>query len=110
MGIIAILVSSFVNAGADIQQSVEQSQPKLVEQIEFSDLLEQLDSDKNGSLSEKELRSTQGQLLPEKFKKMDINKDSQLDDEEYNIYLVEINGNLSDVVKSLASQLDVEKK
>jgi len=91
LGIIAILVSSFVNAGGDIQPSVKQYQPKLLPQIEFSDLIEKLDSDKNGSLSEKELISTQSQLLTEEFKKMDINKDSQIDHAEYNIYLVEIN-------------------
>ena len=110
IGIMATLTSSFVNAGGDIKKSVEQSQPELVPQIEFSALIAKLDTDNNGSLSKKELRLTQNKVLREGFKKMDINKDSQIDDAEYDVYLVEMNDNLSEVVKSLSSQLDLKKQ
>ncbi len=101
MVVVAALASSFVSADEDVNKTLEQAQEILAPQIEFSELIEKLDSDKNGMLSEEEVSVTQSKLLQEEFKKMDNNKDKQIDEAEYNSYLAEVKDQAVVVAKNI---------
>ena len=101
MVVVAALASSLVNADDAVEKVVEQKQPILVPQIQFSELIEKLDSDKNGMLSEEEVSVTKSKLLQDEFKKMDSNQDNQIDEAEYNSYLAEVKDKSFNVAKSI---------
>jgi len=89
--------SSFVNA----EDKIKKAHPDVVEveqQLIFSTLIEKLDSDKNGMLSQGEVSANQSQLLHKKFNKMDINQDKQIDEAEFNTYLANVKSKATDVV------------
>lgn len=101
MVIAAAFVSNFVNADDKITQTIEKTEIEVAEHLEFSTLIEKLDSDKNGMLSEAEAHSDKSQLLHAEFKKMDSNQDKQIDEAEYNSYLTAVKDDASAIVKSL---------
>jgi len=101
MVIAVAFASSFVNADDKITQTIEKTQIEVIEHLEFSTLIEKLDSDKNGMLSEAEAHSDKSQLLHSQFKKMDSNQDKQIDEAEYNRYLTAVKDDASATVKSL---------
>jgi len=101
MVIAVAFASSFVNADDKITQTIEKTQTKVVEHLEFSILIEKLDSDKNGMLSETEAHSNKSQSLHIQFEKMDSNQDKQIDEAEYNSYLTAVKDDASSAVKSL---------
>jgi len=101
MVVVAALASNLVNADDDVQKTIEHAKPIIVPQIQFSELIEELDSDKNGMLSEEEVSVTQSKVLQEEFKKMDTNEDSQIDEAEYNSYLAEVKDKSFEVAKSI---------
>ncbi len=95
--------SSFVNAEDKINKAIEKVQSdvaELAQQLEFSNLIEKLDSDKNGMLSQSEVSTQQSQLLHDVFNKIDINQDKQIDEAEYNNYLAQVKSETVDVVKN----------
>jgi len=99
MVITVAFASSFVNAEDKI---VEKAQSEIVasaEQLSFSALIAKLDSDKNGMLSQDEAAVDQSQLLNVEFNKVDVNQDKQIDEAEFNRYLVEVNAKTPDLAK-----------
>lgn len=99
MVITVAFASSFVNAEDKI---VEKAQSEIVasaEQLSFSALIAKLDSDKNGMLSQEEASVDQSQLLNVEFNKVDVNQDKQIDEAEFNRYLVEVNAKTPDLAK-----------
>jgi len=95
--------SSFVNAEEKVNKAIEKAQSdvaELAQQLKFSALIEKLDSDKNGMLSQSEVSVHKSQLLDEAFTKMDVNQDKQIDEAEYNNYLAQVKNKIIDVVKN----------
>ena len=70
-------------------------------QLDFSVLIEKLDSDENGMLSEAEVSANQSQLLNQEFNKMDVNQDKQIDEVEYNSYVAQVNDKAAETIKSV---------
>lgn len=91
--------SSFVNAE---DKNIEEVQSEVVtsaEQLNFSALIAKLDSNKNGMLSQDEASVDQSLLLNVEFDKMDVNQDKEIDEAEFNRYLVEVNAKTTDLAK-----------
>lgn len=99
--------SNFVNAEDKINKTVDKAQVDIAktveeaEQIKFSDLLEELDSDKNGMLSQAEASADQNKILQDEFKRMDVNKDKQIDELEFNNYIAEVQNKVADLARSI---------
>jgi len=111
MVVTAALASNFVNADdkldtaitkaqSDIEKATESAE-EAVKQLDFSVLIEKLDADENGMLSEAEVSANQSQLLHQEFNKMDTNQDKQIDEAEYNSYLAQVNDKASDIIKNV---------
>ncbi len=99
MVVTVAFASSFVNA----KDKTETSQAEVVElaqQQSFSALVETLDSDKNGMLSQAEVSTNPKQFLLKEFSKIDVNQDEQIDEAEFNTYLTAIKGKTIVVVKN----------
>ncbi len=99
MVVTVAFASNFVNA----EDKIEKSQADVVDvaqQLSFSALIEKLDSDKNGMLSQAEVSANQTQLLHEIFNKVDINQDKQIDEAEFNTYLAAVKARATLVVKN----------
>ena len=104
MVVTVAFASSFVNAEDKISKVVEKTQSDVVEvakQLNFPALIEELDSDKNGMLSQTEVSANQSKLLQEEFNKMDVNQDKQIDEAEFNSYLGEVKDKATDLAKSV---------
>jgi len=104
MVVTVAFASSFVNAEDKISKEIEKAQSDVVEvakQLNFPALIEKLDSDKNGMLSHTEVSANKSQLFHEEFNKMDINQDKQIDEAEFNSYLVKAKDKASDAVKNV---------
>ena len=99
--------SNFVNAEDKINKGIEKVQAdvaevaEVVKQLNFPALLEELDSDKNGMLSQAEVSANQSELLKKEFNKMDVNQDKQIDETEFNSYLADAKNKVTDVAKSV---------
>ena len=95
------LASNFVNAEDKVNKTIAKAQSdvaELAKQLKFSSLIEKLDSDKNGMLSQTEVSTNQSQLLHDEFNKMDVNQDKQIDEAEFNSYFAEVKAKATDVV------------
>ena len=104
MVVTVAFASSFVNAEDKISKVVEKVESDVVEvskQLNFPALIEELDSDKNGMLSQSEVSANQSKLLQEEFNKMDVNQDKQIDEAEFNSYLAEVKDKATDIAKSV---------
>lgn len=111
MVVTVALASSFVNADDKLNKAVEKAQSDINEvtkdvveaakQLDFSVLIEKLDSDENGMLSEAEVSANQSQLLNQEFNKMDVNQDKQIDEVEYNSYVAQVMDKAEDTIKSV---------
>lgn len=99
MVISVAFASSFVNAEDKITEKAKSEVATSAEQLNFSALIAKLDSDKNGMLSQEEASVDQSQLLNVEFNKMDVNQDKQIDEAEFNRYLVEVNAKTPDLAK-----------
>lgn len=99
MVITVTFVSNFVNAKDKIIEKAQSEVVTSVEQLNFSALIAKLDSDKNSMLSQKEASVAQNQLLNREFSKIDINQDKQIDEAEFNRYLVAVNAKTPDLAK-----------
>lgn len=97
------LASSFVNAEDKINTIVEEAQSDVVKvekQLSFPTLIEELDTDKNGMLSQTEVSATHSKVLKAEFNKMDTNQDKQIDEAEFNRYLAEVKDKATTIAKS----------
>jgi len=104
MVVTVAFASSFVNAEDKISKVVEKVESDVVEvskQLNFPALIEELDSDKNGMLSQSEVSANQSKLLQEEFNKMDVNQDKQIDEAEFNSYLAEVKDKATAIAKSV---------
>ncbi|MCW8833867.1 MAG: hypothetical protein OQK09_13015 [Colwellia sp.] len=100
MVITVAFASSFVNAEDKV---IEKSQADAIgsaKQPTFSTLIEKLDTDKNGMLSQAEVSANKNQLLHKEFNKMDANQDQQIDEAEFNNYLAKVKNKTADLAKS----------
>ena len=100
--ITAALASNFVSAEDKITDLVEQSQSDMVKvekQVSFTTLIEHLDGDQNGMLSQDEVAVSQNKLLQEYFSNIDVNQDQQIDEAEFNSYLAEVKDKSPSVAK-----------
>ena len=94
--IIIAFASSFVSAEDKVNKGIEKTQSDVAEvvevakQLNFPALIETLDTDKNGILSQAEVSADQNQLLQEEFTKIDVNQDKQIDEAEFNNYVAVI--------------------
>jgi len=94
--------SNFVNAEEKVIDVIEKTPTDVTEvanQLSFPALIEALDSDKNGMLSQAEASADQSKLLQDEFSKMDVNQDKQIDEAEFNDYLAQVKTKISDVAK-----------
>jgi Ca2+-binding EF-hand superfamily protein len=97
--VFAAFASNFVMANGDVKTlsakavPVKAASAKVVsiktEQISFSQLINELDSDKNGLLSQAEVLASESKLLLTEFTKMDTDGDSQISEEEFNQYIAQ---------------------
>lgn len=97
------LASGFINAEDKVSNAIVKAQSDVVEstkKLDFSTLIEKLDSDKNSMLSQAEVSVKQSPLLHKEFNKMDVNQDKEIDEAEYNSYLEEIKNKATDIVKN----------
>lgn len=92
--VLGALVSSIVNANHDVKIMTEQAP------IQFSALVAELDTDKDGLLSQAEVAISESKLLQDEFKVMDLNGDNQISAEEFNHYLVKAKNSVMEHVKS----------
>ena len=99
MVISVAFASNFVNAEDKIIEKTQSEAVASAEQLNFSALIAKLDSDKNGMLSQDEASVDKSQLLNVEFSKMDVNQDKQIDEAEFNRYLVEVNAKTTDLAK-----------
>ena len=110
MVITVAFASNFVNADDKLEKALEKAQSDIekvtesvveaAKQLEFSALIEKLDSDENGMLSEAEVSANQSQLLHQEFNKMDVNQDKQIDEAEYNSYIAQVSDKATDIIKN----------
>jgi len=110
MVVTVAFASSFVNADDKLNKALEKAQSNIddvtnsvaeaAKQLDFSALIEKLDSDENGMLSEAEVSANQSQLLHQEFNKMDVNQDKQIDEAEYNSYIAQVNEKAADIIKN----------
>jgi len=76
----AAFVSNFVNAEDKLTKSKN-------EQVKYSDLIANLDTDKNGLLSQTETLASKNKVLQGTFKKIDLNGDEQISEQEFNHFV-----------------------
>jgi Ca2+-binding EF-hand superfamily protein len=103
MVITAALASSFVNAEDKITESIEKFQPeieKVEQELSFSTLIAEVDSDENGMLSLDEVSTTQNKVLQEEFNNIDANQDKQIDETEFNSFLAKAKDDTTNIAKS----------
>lgn len=100
MVIAVAFASSFVNAEDKVVEKTSADAVKSAKQPSFSSLIEKLDTDKNGTLSEAEVAANQNQRLHKAFSKMDANQDKQIDEAEFNNYLTKAKGKTANLAKS----------
>ena len=100
MVITIAFASSFVNADDKITEKAKSASPAPTTQSSFSGLIAAFDQDKNGVLSQLEAAKEQSHLLNIEFNKIDANQDKQIDEAEFNSYLEEVNGKITDLAKS----------
>lgn len=105
--ITAALASNFVNAEVKTLNVLEKKQSDVVgktveaeEQLNFASLIDSLDSDKNGKLSQTELSVTSHKLLQAEFTEIDTNQDTQIDETEFSHFLVKIKEKAIDIAKT----------
>ncbi len=91
-------------ATAAFASSFVQAEDKLVtaqnEQVKFSELITKLDSDKNGLLSQQEAQASKNKVLQGNFKKMDLNNDEQISEQEFNDFLALMESQKTQFTKS----------
>ncbi len=91
-------------ATAAFASSFVQAEDKLVtaqnEQVKFSELITKLDSDKNGLLSQPEAQASKNKVLQGNFKKMDLNNDEQISEQEFNDFLALMESQKTQFTKS----------
>ena len=78
MVITVALASNFVNAQDKVTHAVKTVQPattQLVKKLNFPTLIEKLDTDKDGALSQAEVTTSHSELLQQIFTKVDTNND-----------------------------------
>ncbi|GAA6173575.1 hypothetical protein NBRC116592_32450 [Colwellia sp. KU-HH00111] len=92
--------SSFVKAEDKITEKAQSTLTKPAKLSSFSGLIAAFDQDKNGILSQNEAAADQNHLLNVEFNKIDANQDKQIDEAEFNNYLEEVNGKITDLAKS----------
>jgi Ca2+-binding EF-hand superfamily protein len=97
--VFAALASNFVMANGDVKALSAKATPVKTEQVSFSQLINKLDSDKNGLLSQAEVLASESKLLLTEFTKMDTDGDSQISEEEFNQYIAQAK-NVVPAVKS----------
>ncbi|MCJ8319330.1 MAG: hypothetical protein MJK12_06835 [Colwellia sp.] len=110
MVVTVAFASNFVNADDKLDKALEKAQSDIekvtasvveaAKQLDFSALIEKLDSDENGMLSEAEVSANQSQLLHQEFNKMDVNQDKQIDEAEYNSYIAQVSDKATDIIKN----------
>jgi hypothetical protein len=99
--------SNFVYAENKVDKAIDKVQTDVAEiveeakQVNFPDLLKELDSDKNSKLSQTEVSADKNTILQEEFNKMDLNKDKQIDELEFNSYITEVQNKITDLAKSV---------
>lgn len=102
----AAFASNFVNAEDRVNNTKLKSQldaskiTNKVKQVSFPTLIKTLDTDKNGMLSEKEIAADKAQLFQAEFTKVDLNKNKQIDEIEFNKYFTAIESKVSAVTKT----------
>ena len=108
MVITVAFASNFVNAEDKVSKTIEKTQSDAAEVVEvakqltFPALIEALDSDKDGMLSQAEVSVDKNQLLQEEFTKIDVNQDKQIDEVEFNNYLAAVQNKAVTVAKSVS--------
>lgn len=65
------------------KQKAKQANKPMKKQIKFSQLTAQFDTDKNGLLSQSELKASNNQALHIAFNKLDINTDDNISEQEF---------------------------
>jgi Ca2+-binding EF-hand superfamily protein len=101
MVVIVALASNFVNAEDKIKKTTQLSQKDTIEQAEFSALINMLDTDKDGVLSEAEVLENTNENLGIVFTEVDSNQDKKINEAEYNSYLAAIKNKAATLVKNI---------
>ena len=101
--ITAALSSSIVNAEDKVATTIAASQlemAKVEQELSFSTLRAELDSDADGKLSQEEVAISSITLLQDEFNNIDANEDQHIEEIEFNSFLAEIKNDVTNFANS----------
>jgi len=85
--IAATFTTLLVSANDDIVSVSPSKDMNAFKVIKFSDLAAQFDTDKNGLLSQSELKASNNEALHIAFNKLDINTDANISEQEFAAFI-----------------------